>query len=133
MSPVGRPLSQHKNQRHIGTGLHVEDDSHVGVRHAETGQRFCVFLQRDYIICDGWGICTRHEDLRGKKPSERVLFQSRGCIPLTICDQMDQITSIILFRFFSFISVTPSLSTRLQTVPEMLSLDGWGFVENVAI
>lgn len=133
MSPVGRPLSQHKNQRHIGTGLHVEDDRHVGVRHVETGLRNCVFLQRDCFICDGWSICTRHEDLRRKKPSERVLLQSRGVKPLTICDRPGTITSIISSRFFSFIWVTPSLSTRLQTVPETLSLDGWGLVENVAI
>lgn len=70
---------------------------------------------------------------REKKPSECVLLQSYGCKPLTICDQRDRITSIIWVRFFNFISVTPSLSTRLQTVPEMLSLDRWGFVENVAI
>lgn len=50
-----------------------------------------------------------------------------------MCDQTDPITSIIVFRFFSFISLSPSLSTRLHSVPEMLSFDGWGLVENVVI
>lgn len=42
-------------------------------------------------------------------------------------------TSIISVRLVSFISMFLSLSTRLHTVPEMLSLDGWGFEENVDI
>lgn len=60
---VGRPLSQHKKQRHIDTGLHLEDGGHGGVRHIEADQRFCVFLQHYNIMLDGWGVYARHKDL----------------------------------------------------------------------
>lgn len=76
MGPVGGPLSQHKNQRHIGAGLHMEDNRHGGIRHVETGQRRCVFLQHHSIIFDGRGTCTRQEDLQEKQPSECALLQS---------------------------------------------------------
>lgn len=42
-------------------------------------------------------------------------------------------TSIICVRFDNVMSVTPLLSIMLQTVPVMLSSDGWGLSENEAI
>lgn len=73
---------------------------------------------------------ARGMKIYGKKQSKCILLQSYERVAFT---KRDQITSILLFRLFNFISVTPLLNTRLQSIPEMLSLDRWGSDENVAI